>query len=816
VSRWGLLIGILAAIAAVLFSSLAGRQPIDHRRQLVIWGIDIGNPSQNGTQAVIRAFEERHPDVHVQVTSMGVGTADPQKLMTSVVGNVAPDIIFKDRVDLPDWSSRGAFRSLDDLIARDRGKDPYCPRVEDYYPAAWNEASYNGHVYGIPMALDTRVLYWNKARFRARAAQLRAAGCDPTRPPRTWSEVMRYNKALTEFNPDHTIKMAGFIPNFGDSWLYMYAFQMNANFMSADGKKCTLDTPQSEKALAFMVQCYDQLGGFENELAFESGLQHNESDAFVTGQVAMKIDGDWILPEMARYGPQIDLGTAPPPVPDDRYNRRGEFANEKDTYVTWSGGHALVIPTGARNVRDAWEYIKFASSFEGRNMDATNLRISERRRGRVFIAKQVADRVANAALQKEFVPAVPKFAEAINVNVSMAPHSRMRPSTIVGQTLWSQQIAAMQEALYHRMTPHEALLKSQAVVQNELDAALDKDNHPPANTQIPVVAGIGILLLAILAWVAAWKRARLGKISKHEGRWGITFIAPSIFGFAILTLGPMLASLYFSFTQYDVLSSPRWVGLKNYTDIAVTDHVNTTKALMNVVYLAGIGVPLSIMTGLAVAILLNSATRGIRFYRTFFYMPSIVPGVASALLWVWVLTPDPGKGLINAGWVHTLSKWLNAPAPTWLGSAHWSKDGLILMALWSVGSGMILWLAGLKGVPNTLYEAASLDGASPTKQFWKVTAPVLSPLIFFNTVMGFIGALQEFDRMYIMNPMGAGTVGPDDSFLTPVYLLFKSGFTFFKMGYASALAWGIFLIIVLLTAFQFWLAPRWVHYEVDR
>ena len=814
--RWGWVIGILAAVAAIAFSTLGRHAPVDHRRQLVIWGIDIGNPSQKGTQAVIRAFEQRHPDVHVQVTSMGVGTTDPQKLMTSVVGNVAPDIIFEDRVQLPDWASRGAFRPLDDLIARDRNKDPYCPRVEDYYPAAWREASYNGHVYGIPMALDTRVLYWNKARFREKAGQLQALGCDPNRPPRTWSEMLLYNKALTEFNPDGSIKRAGFIPNFGDSWLYIYAFQMNANFMSADGKTCTLDTPQSEAALEFMVKNYDLLGGFEKELAFESGLQHNENDPFILGQVAMKIDGDWILPEMARFGPQIDLGTAPPPVPDDRYYHRGAFANEKDTFVTWSGGHALVIPAGARNVQDAWEYIKFASSVEGREMDATNQRDWERLRGRVFIAKQVANRIANEKLQKEFQPAVPKFAEAINVNVAMAAHARMRPSTIVGQTLWSKQISAMQEALYHRATPHQALLAAQADVQHELDNALDKDNHPPANTQLPLLAGVGLLILAVLAWVSAWNRARLGKIGKHEGRWGIAFIGPSLFGFIVLTLGPMLASLYFSFTQYDVLSSPRWVGLKNYSDLAGADHVNTTKALMNVVYLAGIGVPLSIMTGLAVAILLNSATRGIRFYRTFFYMPAIVPGVASAILWYWVLAPDPGKGLINAGWTHTFSKWLGADPPTWLGSAHWSKDALILMGLWSVGSGMILWLAGLKGVPNTLYEAAALDGASPAKQFWKVTAPVLSPLIFFNTVMGFIGSLQEFDRMYIMNPMGAGSVGPDDSFLTPVYLLFKNGFVYFKMGYASAIAWGIFFIIVLLTAFQFWLAPRWVHYEVDR
>jgi multiple sugar transport system permease protein len=264
-----------------------------------------------------------------------------------------------------------------------------------------------------------------------------------------------------------------------------------------------------------------------------------------------------------------------------------------------------------------------------------------------------------------------------------------------------------------------------------------------------------------------------------------------------------------------VLSSPRWVGLQNYSDMVGADKADTLKALTNAAYLAGIGVPLAVMTGLAVAMLLNSATRGIRFYRTFFYMPSIVPGIASAILWTVVLNADPNRGLVNSGWLQTITKWLGASPPVWLGSAHWSKDALVLMGLWGVGSGMILWLAGLKGVPNSLYEAAQLDGASPTKQFWKVTAPVLSPLIFFNVVMGLISAIQDFDREYVMRN-SSGSVGPDDSFLTPVFQLFRNGFIEFRMGYASAMAWGIFAIIVLLTVLQFWLAPLWVHYEVDK
>lgn len=814
-SRWGLLIGVLAALAAVAFAAWPRSASIDHRRQLVIWGINLG-PDDKGKQAVIRAFEAKHPDVHIAVVAMGAGNMDPQKLMTSIVGNVAPDVIFQDRVSLPDWASRGAFRPLDDLIARDREKDADCPRVEDYYPAAWSESSYHGQVFGIPQALDTRVLYWNKQRFQERATQLRAAGLDPDRAPRTWSELLAYNRVLTEFNKDGSIKKAGFIPNFGNSWLYLFAFQMNANFISPDGKTCTMDSPAAEKALQFMVDNYDVLGGYEKELALESGFQAKENDPFVTGRVAMKIDGDWILPDMARFAPQIQLGTSPPPSPDDRFYHRGEFANEKETYLTWSGGHCLAIPTGARNVQDAWEYIKFASSDEGKWIEMRSQREWERLRGRVFIAKQVANRSQNERLQKEFKPSEKKFADAMAMNVSMAAHSRMRPSTIVGQILWSEHTKAMERAFYHRQSPKESLLVGQTNVQRELDAALDKDNHPPANTTIPKLGGVGVLFLGLAAWFATWRKARLGRLAQNEGRWAMLFIAPCIFGFVVLTLGPMLASLYFSFTQYDVLSSPRWVGIQNYSDIIHADHVNTTKALGNAVYMAAVGVPLGVCTGLAVALLLNMATRGMRFYRTFFYMPAIVPSVASAVLWVWVLSPDPGKGLINSAWTATIGSWLNAPAPVWLGSAHWSKDALILMGLWGVGSGMILWLAGLKGVPTSLYEAASIDGATPAKQFWKVTAPMLSPLIFFNTVMGLIGAMQEFDRMYIMRPSLDGAIGPDDSLLTPVFVLFHNGFEFFKMGYASALAWAIFLIIVFLTVIQFWIAPRWVHYEVER
>lgn len=800
--------------AATFLLALASAGFSQEKRTVVLWGINMG-PDTKGQEAVIREFERRHREIRIRVLNMG-GRMDPQKLMTSIVGNVAPDIIHQDRFTIADWASRGAFSPLDDWIARDKDSDPLCPRPEQYYEAPWREASYNGKVYAVPTSADNRILFWNRGLFRAKEAELRAVGLDPERPPRTWSETLAYSKILTEFNKDGTIKRAGFLPNFGNAWLYLYAFQMNAEFMSTDGRTCTMATPEAAEALDFMVRGYDLVGGYERARTFESGFLSKENDAFIIGKVAMKIDGDWILADLARYGPSLDLGVAPPPVPDDRYNKVGRFKDEKDTYVTWFGGFSYAIPKGARNPEDAWTFLKFVTSTEGRVLEARAQRDWERMRGRIYIPRQVGSREANEELVRTFRPADKKFADAIDMHRKMAAFGKVRPATFAGQTLWSEHTRAMEAAVYKKSTPMEALKESQAVVQRELDAFFTKEDYPIIDLSVlPMIFG-GLVLGGVIAAVIGFRKLKLGALARHEAKWGYLFIAPWVIGFVLLTAGPMLASLFFSFTRYDVLNEARWVGINNYADMVGADRPNFTKALFNALYLAGIGVPLSVFTGLAVALLLNAAVSGMRFYRTLFYMPAIVPGTASAVLWTVVLNPDPNRGLINAFWSKTITAWFQLPPPGWLQSANWSKDALIMMGLWGAGSGMILWLAGLKGVPSSLYEAASIDGAQPWRQFWSVTFPQLTPIVFFNVVMGFIGSIQEFDRMFIMKPSGDGPIGPDDSMLSPVYLLFKNGFAFFKMGYASALAWVIFAIIVALTFIQFKLAPRWVHYEAEK
>ncbi len=784
------------------------------KREVVLWGLSLG-PDTKGQDAVIREFENRNPDIKVKLLSMGAGRMDPQKLMTSIVGNVAPDVIYQDRFTISDWASRGAFRPLDDLIKRDSTSDPLCPTEQQYYSATWQEASYGGKVYAIPTSSDNRILYWNKKIFREESDKLRAAGLDPTRPPRTWTELLAYSKVLTKFGKDGRLERAGFMPNFGNAWLYMYAFQNNADFLSPDGRKCTMNTPEAIEALDYIVKGYDIVGGYEKAKSFETGFQGNENDCFIVGQVVMKIDGDWVLNNLARYAPELEFNGSPAPVPDDRFNHKGRFAAEKDTYVTWMGGFSLAIPKGAKNSEDGWKLIKFITSAEGRLIENRAQAAWERMRGRVFMPRQIANIEANEASSKIFKPASPNYAQAIDMHTKMARYGRIRPATFAGQVLWSEHVKALEAACYKKATSEQALQDAQVAVQRELDAFYDKEKYSVINLKAPALLGFLGLLGFIGYFVIQFGKARIGRLEKHEAKWAYLFVSPWIFGFLLLTIGPMLASLFFSFTQWDVLNEARFVGLKNYHEMFGADWKAVSKSLSNVAYLTGVGVPLGLTTGLAIALLLNGATKGIRFFRTIFYMPAIVPVIASAVLWTWVLTADQGKGLINSYWVESVTKWLDIPPPGWLQSADWSKPALILQGVWGAGGGMVLWLAGLKGVPTSLYEAASIDGANDSRQFWSITFPQLSPIIFFNLITGFIGSMQEFDRVYVMRPSQDGPIGPDDSMLTPAYHLFNNGFAFFKMGYASALAWLIFALVMIVTFIQWKLKDRWVHTEVS-
>jgi multiple sugar transport system permease protein len=297
---------------------------------------------------------------------------------------------------------------------------------------------------------------------------------------------------------------------------------------------------------------------------------------------------------------------------------------------------------------------------------------------------------------------------------------------------------------------------------------------------------------------------------RREAFDGYLFASPWIVGFFVFTLGPMLASVLLSFTKWDGItpvSKIQWVGAQNYGTLVGGDEL-FWKCLFNTAFYVVFSVPLGTLTALGLAVLLNQPVRGIALFRTVFYLPSIVSGVATAMLWTWLL--NPSFGVLN----FVLSKVTGVPMeslPKWLVDENWAKPGFVLMSLWGVGNGMLIYLAGLQNVPGHLMEAAELDGASVWTKFRTVTIPHLTPTIFFNIIMGIIGSFQTFTASYIMT-----NGGPNNASLFYVLYLYRKAFEQFQMGYASAMAWILFVIILSLTLLVIKSSALWVYYEGER
>ncbi len=295
---------------------------------------------------------------------------------------------------------------------------------------------------------------------------------------------------------------------------------------------------------------------------------------------------------------------------------------------------------------------------------------------------------------------------------------------------------------------------------------------------------------------------------KKEALWFYLLVLPWLFGFVTLTLGPMIYSLFLSLTNWDLFTDPKFVGLDNYTKLFTKDDI-FWKTVFNTLYYAFISVPLAMVFSLFIVYFLNRPIKGSAIYRTLYYIPATVPAVASALLFKWLLAPD-------AGMINRFLALFGIDGPAWLLEPAWVKPALILMSLWTVGASITLLMAGTKSIPSEFYEAAELDGASPSRQYFRITLPLLTPIIFFNLINGLIISLQIFTQIYIMTGSGGANMGgPNNASMMIVPYLFNNAFRFYKMGYASAIAWILFVLVMLLTVLVFRSSSAWVYYETE-
>jgi|UniRef100_A0A7C4PKG3 multiple sugar transport system permease protein len=286
---------------------------------------------------------------------------------------------------------------------------------------------------------------------------------------------------------------------------------------------------------------------------------------------------------------------------------------------------------------------------------------------------------------------------------------------------------------------------------------------------------------------------------KREALMGYVFLSPWILGFLIFLAGPMLASIYLSLTNYKMIQPPQWIGLANYERM-FTDPFVATSLRVTTIFTA-LSVPLSIVLALSVALLLNQKIVASGVFRTIFYLPSLISGVAVAIVFAWIFN-------YRFGILNYLLSLVGVDGPNWLGHPRYALWAFIIMSLWGIGGNVIIYLAGLQGVPVSLHEAAKIDGANAWYRFWNITLPLITPVLLFTLIMGVIGTFQTFTSSYIMT--GGG---PANATLFYLLYLYRNAFNWFEMGYASALAWLLFIIILTCTLILWSTSARWVYYE---
>lgn len=292
---------------------------------------------------------------------------------------------------------------------------------------------------------------------------------------------------------------------------------------------------------------------------------------------------------------------------------------------------------------------------------------------------------------------------------------------------------------------------------------------------------------------------------------GLAFASPWIIGFLLFKVYPICSAIYYSFTKYNLFQSPEWIGLKNYTDLLTDPYVK--KSFVNTTYMVLIGLPITLSFAMVMAMIMNIRAKGMPFFRTVLYLPSVVPSMASALLFLWVM--NSRYGIVN-----NMLGAIGITGPSWLNDPDWTKPTLIIMGCWGCGGTAVIFLAALRSVPQHLYEAARLDGASRWRQFWTITIPIISPTIQFQFIMGINSMFQYFTQAFVFNMFtgSAGQVtggGPANSMLFYSINLYREAFDYLNMGYASALAMVLFMIILVVTFVAMRISDRMVNYDIE-
>lgn len=747
----------------------------DNRTELTIlhWG---DNDEIQIVQTLVEAFEAEHPEVRVK----RLHASDyPTKINTMFAAGTPPDLFYLPAEEVPKFAGMGLAAPIDDLIDRDVAATGE-GWVSDFFPVIVDAYRFKdgvigvGPLYGIPKDFTPMLMYANLGLFKRAGVPVPYDGW-------TWDEFDDAMKKITALRDPNGEVYGAVIA----SWALVLRDIIWSHggdfFNGSDFSDVTLDEPQAVAALERIRRmrfadktAFNAAGGVDAQVLGEQ--------EFYTGRIGVVGPiGRWRVPRF-RSIDTFEWDVVPMP------HTPGVAPSGAIATTAWA------MSSSTKHPDEAFKLMKFFCGPAGQRLTA--------------LSGLAVPCIRSVAESDDFLQPgqAPKNARLF---VDLIDVSRIGQLPAESEFVRLLQDEADRAIRLNQQTAARAAERVEARWLAELASPLRNKEFPKMPWKVVTASSAG-MLVGVAAMLFLWlRREKLGAIDRAQERAGWVFISPWIIGFLVLTFGPMLVSLLLAlsrWTSMQPLGEARFVGFGNFGHMVNYD-ASFLKSVWVTTYYALLAVPCGQVLALLVAVLMNQKVKGIAFYRTVFFVPSVVSGVALATLWVMMF--DNHKGIINRVLGPVLSV-VGLRAPDWFGvdAEAFAIPAYVIMALWGVGAGMVIYLAGLKGISESLYEAARIDGAGRARAFFNVTLPQLSPLIFFNLVMGIIGSFQVFTQVYVMT--GGG---PGDATLVYVLKLYREAFEYHKMGYASAMAWVLFLVLLALTAVVVKTSKSWVHYE---
>jgi ABC-type sugar transport system permease subunit/ABC-type glycerol-3-phosphate transport system substrate-binding protein len=801
--RWA---GRALLASSCLLSVAFADTPVTIR--FTVWDGDV---SLGIIKGLLAQFELENPGIRVKLEPIPDYAMYHQKMLVEYAANVAPDVAMNDMGHFNALSKRGALLPLNDFMARTPGFD-----IRDYYEPIVKAHSSGGKLYVLPRDIAPMgLIYYNKRLFDKAGIPY---------PDGTWTWDFKERPELKEKDfiwvCRQLTKWKSRDPRkaqwgFASGWPELLArtFALETGVRLADDPehptKVNQADPRNIRAYQYAADFMNVLKYMPNSTETSNSLNMNTEQLFVAQKIAMFQNGIWEVPNIRRDLPlKLKDGTPNPNFFEWDITLFPAYAD--GTRAAPTGGSGYAIFSSTRYPEQSWKLVKFMAGPVGMAAMA-KAGIAQPAIRKLALTKDVWLPGPNTP-KEQFYPPSRVFTDKAVQYVVFDPTADYWPDV-------SDRMASGIELLWNGQAKADEVLKRSAQRgQERLNAKLKFEKLGQYNWLYGVAAGL-VIAAVILFWVY-WpeRKVRYTSREKKESRSAYLFASPWLIGMVVFTLGPMILSLLMSFADWDIIQPAKWRGVDNYREAFGGGDPVVIKSLIVTTIYTVVSVPLGLIGALLLALLLNIKVRGVALFRAVYYLPSLTSLMAASLIWRKIFNPD--NGILNAAIYGLgdgrLGGWLNhtvgiAPGKQvdWLGMESTALPALIIMSLWGIGGGMVILLAGLQGIPNHYYEAATLDGAGALRKFRNVTLPLLTPTIFFSLITGLIGSFLVFTQALVMT--GGG---PNDSTRFFMFYLYQQAFQSIRMGYASALAWVLFFIIMAVTLIQMKFR-KWVFYEAD-